>query len=277
ELATGGDCKRDCRSHVFRGLDATYRRVRKSCLKEKSPVLSCLRGPSPRNNSLLRKHVHCCERAEGTECRDSCVRALKESASESEVIESMSLGGCGLVLPYKEPWTCFLRSESKQVEVAPEAKAPLDSAKMQCCQKARSGACWSLCYRTFSREWDMYTRFSEECLASRGESQLMQCINEVEEPCELGCNGLSFCTNFNNRGLELFRSCKADSDLAARLQWDAWKEEKAIRLQGVALPVGDVTLPIGDVAGCLPHVWKAVACALHVKPCHQRGHSVAIC
>lgn len=50
----------------------------------------------------------------------------------------------------------------------------------------------------------------------------------VDEPCELGCDGLSFCTNFNNRPTELFRSCNANADRAAQADVDLWRERVSI-------------------------------------------------
>lgn len=39
----------------------------------------------------------------------------------------------------------------------------------------------------------------------------------VDEPCEMGCKDeMSFCTNFNDRPTELFRSCSASGDENAR-------------------------------------------------------------
>lgn len=50
-------------------------------------------------------------------------------------------------------------------------------------------------------------------------------IFTVDEPCELGCDGLSFCTNFNNRPTELFRSCTVQADHAAQADVAMWKEK----------------------------------------------------
>ncbi|CAG7822345.1 unnamed protein product, partial [Allacma fusca] len=37
------------------------------------------------------------------------------------------------------------------------------------------------------------------CLSSPNERELRDCVDEVEEPCQLGCDGLNFCSAFNNR------------------------------------------------------------------------------
>ena len=53
----------------------------------------------------------------------------------------------------------------------------------------------------------------------------------VEETCTMGCDGLDFCTNFNNRPTELFRSCNKMADEGARKEVAMWTE------------TGEITLP----------------------------------
>lgn len=36
-------------------------------------------------------------------------------------------------------------------------------------------------------------------------------------------------------------------------------------------------LPIKNVSKCSPHVWKAVACTLQIKPCSRLEHANRIC
>nr|CAD7455214.1 unnamed protein product [Timema tahoe] len=92
----------------------------------------------------------------------------------------------------------------------------------------------------------------------------------VEEPCELGCDGLSYCTNFNNRPTELFRSCTRQADDAARFDTALWQQEGYLGLPGL-------NLPVRNISKCSPNVWKAVACALQIKPCHRHSHANRIC
>lgn len=63
----------------------------------------------------------------------------------------------------------------------------------------------------------------------------------VEEPCELGCDGLSFCTNFNNRPTELFRACNAEADVAARNDVLQWQKQKELVLSGLTLPLKNIS------------------------------------
>lgn len=67
------------------------------------------------------------------------------------------------------------------------------------------------------------------------------CFPLVEEPCELGCDGLSFCTNFNNRPTELFRSCSAQADEAARNDVLQWQKQKELVLSGLTLPLKNIS------------------------------------
>ncbi|KAL1122056.1 hypothetical protein AAG570_003462 [Ranatra chinensis] len=129
----------------------------------------------------------------------------------------------------------------------------------------------SLCTKMFSTEWAASWKiFDEECLTPI-EENLAQCIDEVDEPCELGCEGLSYCTTFNNRPTELFRSCDYESDSAARIDVGMWQQR------------GYVTLPtiqklfIRNISNCSPIMWKTIACTLQIKPCHRQSHVNRIC
>lgn len=92
----------------------------------------------------------------------------------------------------------------------------------------------------------------------------------MDEPCELSCDGLSFCTNFNNRPTELFRSCNSQSDEAARNDVAAWQFQNKLALPGLILP-------LKNIFQCSPNVWKAVACTLQIKPCSRHSHANQIC
>lgn len=92
----------------------------------------------------------------------------------------------------------------------------------------------------------------------------------VDEPCELGCDGLSFCTNFNNRPTELFRSCNTLADDAARNDVAVWQYQNKLTLPGLILP-------LTNISQCSPNVWKTVACTLQIKPCSRLSHANQIC
>lgn len=91
-------------------------------------------------------------------------------------------------------------------------------------------------------------------------------------PCQQGCSGLAFCTNFNHRPTQLFRSCTARADAAAREDLHLWQESQRLSLSGLA-----ATVPLRSVMECQPELWRAVACALHLQPCHVSSLTNAIC
>lgn len=92
----------------------------------------------------------------------------------------------------------------------------------------------------------------------------------VDEPCELGCDGLSFCTNFNNRPTELFRSCNRNSDYAAQTNLEVWRGNQTLSLPGL-------DLPIKDIDRCASDAWQAISCLLQIKPCSRDKHVTQIC
>lgn len=52
-----------------------------------------------------------------------------------------------------------------------------------------------------STNWGSQTwqDFDQLCEYNPVETELIDCLADVREPCQLGCKGLSYCTNFNNR------------------------------------------------------------------------------
>ncbi|CAG7815287.1 unnamed protein product, partial [Allacma fusca] len=87
----------------------------------------------------------------------------------------------------------------------------------------------------------------------------------------MGCDGLNFCSAFNNRPSELFRRCNPAADLAAREQFEQWKSLGYIPF------MEGIKLPLKDLAQCATEKWKAVACALQLRPCHPKNHASMIC
>lgn len=81
---------------------------------------------------------------------------------------------------------------------------------------------------------------------------------------------MSYCTNFNNRPTELFRSCTLQADEAARSDVAFWQKEGYLTLPGFHLS-------IHNISRCSPSTWKAVACTLQIKPCSRHTHANQIC
>lgn len=147
----------------------------------------------------------------------------------------------------------------------------MDSAKLHCCTKAYTSKCQRLCYSTYSNDWSEYRgNFQFDCLQNVDELTLRKCVDEVDNPCEVGCDGLSFCSNFNNRPTELFRNCNPAADQAAMSDVKMWQEQNILRLPGV-------DLPIRNISYCSPDTWRAIACILQLKPCTTSSHFNQIC
>lgn len=243
--------------------------------------------------------IPCCDFGSSNVCRDTCRIILADSQmNQQETIDALEQGGCGPPLPHDQLWQCFLSAGKKIIqpsnsnEVSRINQIGMDSAKLHCCLKAVAPRCAKLCENTFSNDWSgARSEFDLDCLTQIAEIQLRQCIDEgikckdikllnffnyvlptilVDEPCELGCDGLSFCSNFNNRPTELFRSCTVHADNAAKLDVNLWHKQGFLSLPGLELP-------IRNVSACSIETWRAIACTLQIKPCTRSTHSNHIC
>lgn len=219
--------------------------------------------------------MNCCDKSNNIKCRETCKKVLTTKNTVEEIFDGLQKGGCGSPLPQDIFWQCFLKPEtdpiSTSMQVSRIHKVGIDSAKWHCCQRANSTQCGRLCSRTFTKFWSTsWEDFHRKCLVHVSEENLRNCIDEVDEPCELGCDGLSFCTNFNNRPTELFRSCTSQADEAARSDVALWQTQNTLTLP-------DLKLPLKSIAQCSPNIWKAIACTLQIKPCSRKSHANQIC
>jgi len=108
------------------------------------------------------------------------------------------------------------------------------------------------------------------CLSAPEQSSLRACLDELDEPCELGCEGLSFCSAFNDRPSQLFRRCSPGADSRAEAQFHKWMRTGFIPLSGTH------QLPLRNDTNCAQQ-WTSVACALELKPCDTKSHVTQIC
>ncbi|TRY98033.1 hypothetical protein DNTS_004428 [Danionella cerebrum] len=212
--------------------------------------------------------LHCCDRAEQADCARACRRLLITPGSEQEIMEAL-IRECGSQpLPQDPLWQCFLGSSLPPAPPDAHPPAPprprIDSAKMHCCAKANTSLCRSMCVE-ISRSWgsQSWQEFDQHCEYNPVETQLISCLADLREPCQLGCRGLSYCSNFNNRPTELFRSCNVQSDQGALSDFRLWSNGS------IRMPM--MQIPVLDIRSCRPEMWKAVACALQIKPCKSRG------
>lgn len=224
----------------------------------------------------------CCDRATTTRCSVTCRHILASTKlSDQEMVDGLEQGGCGAPLPHDPMWQCFLSSGRQPStpagagvgnELSQINQIGMDSAKLHCCGRAASPKCRRLCLQTFSNDWtETRGLFEFDCYGQMEETVLRQCLDEVDEPCELGCDGLSFCTNFNNRPTELFRSCNTRADEAAKSDVALWQSKGSLSLPG------GLSVPIKDIRQCSPDTWQAIVCALQIKPCARQRHATQIC
>ncbi|KFB46496.1 AGAP010646-PA-like protein [Anopheles sinensis] len=287
--ARTSECVHAC-SEVFQRYrtpsKAQREEVLAACRTNNSNVMQCIKGfIDVTFTPNLKRYVPCCDSSPEPKCRKVCRETLTAGGPDSEpytVEEIIDLlqhrGGCGALMPTLPLWKCFIEADKQRTagqqvnsnEVSRINQIGMDSAKQHCCMKAESLRCRLLCSTTFANEWTL-DDLEQECLGAPEEHALRQCIDEVDEPCELGCDGLSFCSNFNNRPTELFRSCRAQSDMAARSDVRQWRQ------QGYIPFPGGVQLPIRNQTECSFEIWRSIACAAQIKPCTKDYHTNHIC
>lgn len=265
-------CHEACRRAVWRvgqtrADSSTRERAFEMC--EQSPqLLNCLRDLTA--SSVLTdtsKYLPCCHESKSPECRNTCETVLKRTGESQEIAEVLSIE-CGAPAIHDGMWQCFLRKDAP-----PETKdvIPHDVAKLHCCQKGATINCRRLCFNTFNNGWQLnWQKFYTECLGDPQETEMAECLEEVDAPCSLGCGGLTYCSQLNNRPKTLFRSCSTPADVDAHL---AVAEQKG----SGHVTVAGLQLPLKNSSECTADVWKSVACALHVKPCTAKGHSSLLC
>uniref|UniRef100_A0A8C4GJ43 Reversion-inducing cysteine-rich protein with Kazal motifs n=1 Tax=Dicentrarchus labrax TaxID=13489 RepID=A0A8C4GJ43_DICLA len=269
-------CREYCQA-IFR-TDSTptvsqINAVREYCQSHSAQLLSCVSNFT--KSYPIRSPIdslYCCDRAEATHCQVACRRILRTMSTEHEIMEGL-IEECGSQpLPQEPMWQCFLGSAhppSPPEEDLPHP-AKMDCAKLHCCSKANTSLCRDMC-QEISTNWGSQTwqDFDQLCEYNPVETELINCLSDVREPCQLGCKDLAYCTNFNNRPTELFRSCNVQSDQGAMNDIKLWSNGT------IKMPF--MNIPVLDIRKCLPDMWKAVACSLQIKPCHSKSRGSVIC
>ena len=127
-----------------------------------------------------------------------------------------------------------------------------------------------ICFQTWSDQWlENWHQFDSICQYSPQETDLIQCLDDVEGLCQLGCQSLDFCEAFNDRPNQLFRKCDSKADLAAKEDYELW-------MKGV-IHFNLIDIPVKSIAECHPEFWKLIACSIHMKPCLDQNHYNNIC
>ncbi|XP_076035160.1 reversion-inducing-cysteine-rich protein with kazal motifs [Oratosquilla oratoria] len=270
-------CRSSCEA-VFAAQGSVPRTLRHR-VKEECVVSPAVRRCVHNHTKVTPAHrpernLHCCGESLDSDCRSRCRTILTTRRTQQDIVEALE-GACGRVDLLNKVWICMLRHSEAIApatrQVSQIDQMGMDSAKLHCCFRASSEMCRNLCFKTFSREWTKaWDDLDRVCLSKLSQTSLVQCIKEVDEPCELGCHGLSFCSHFNNRPGQLYRACTARADRAAESDFENWTANN-----NLALP--DLTIPVRSISECQPEMWRAVACTLQVKPCHPATHSNRIC
>lgn len=252
--------------------------LHKNCKENNVDVIDCVTDnidTKPLKN--YEDFLHCCRYGQSHECSETCKNNLNlQNYTEGEIIDSL-IPSCGVVNLSSEFWTCFLNGKNQAKDIQSEddvsriKQIGLDSAKLHCCEKAQSTQCRRQCYNTYSGHHLSSPRnFELDCLHNSYEIVLKRCIEEVDFPAEVGCDGLSFCSHFNNRPTELFRSCNTRADHAAMNEVAIWKDQNVLSLPGFEFPIKNISY-------CLPESWHAIACILQLKPTTTSQHFNQIC
>ncbi|WAQ94024.1 RECK-like protein [Mya arenaria] len=239
---------------------------RESCVKRERNAVARLHH---RMGYSARQPIHCCDLSTDDACRTVCKAALQSDDNQDAKMNRM-IETCGTVDLVDPLYTCFLKYDDGNNQA--QDPAGIDTAKLHCCQKAKSERCGSLCVKTHGWKWGTIRKFEQHCVYQTSpvmETNMLSCLKDVEEPCQLGCSGLNFCTNLNNRPTEHFRSCNSDADEAARKDIQMWQEGQ------ISLPNFDV--PVKDIRTCEPEMWKAIACTYQIKPCFRKPVALEIC
>ncbi|CAL1527975.1 unnamed protein product [Lymnaea stagnalis] len=272
--AKGTSCGIVCRGVYLTGNNnskPTRLTLQQHCGVQDKKVADCVLKQWQPLNSNTQKYLPCCDKAQTFNCKTTCKTVLRTIMSEDDTIEEL-IKVCSQPQPTDPFWQCFLSNPgSKKNETTPMYR--IDNAKLQCCGKASSNRCRDLCTQTYKKGWSYHSEFESSCSyiqpVSTVEASMHNCLTDVDQPCKLGCTGLSFCSNFNHRPTELFRSCTPEADEAAQKVYNSWKK-------GV-IHLSQMTIPVKDISQCKPAMWKAIACALEVKPCSTQQSLITLC
>lgn len=144
--------------------------------------------------------VHCCNEAKTSVCLDACRKTLHSATTIKEILDELE-DKCEPVFPHSPLWTCILQSEQTNTPTI-----PLDIGKLSCCSRAHNSNCQDICLRAFQSDWEVaWNQLESICLSSSNGEELRRCLEEADDPCEIGCSGLSYCEKFNDRSTSLFR------------------------------------------------------------------------
>ncbi|XP_034951773.1 reversion-inducing cysteine-rich protein with Kazal motifs isoform X2 [Chelonus insularis] len=262
---TNGTCRASCREIFHKSEQQSSLKLysSKGCFHQ---IPKCLESISESFTASdnPRQYLNCCKEATTSTCLDACRKILFTATSVKDILDTLE-AKCQPAQPHSPLWSCFLQQSSSMKPT----RLPLDIGKLNCCSRASSTNCQILCWRAFQADWEVaWTQLETDCLSLSSEGELRRCLEDADEPCEMGCSGLSYCTKFNNQPTSLFRSCSKIADDSAKWEADHWARGGIIR--GLGVPVrADPSCPVESL--------KAAACLLQLRPCETRVHETQLC
>lgn len=248
----------------------------KSCDENVFECVSKTLGPSNSKSFEISSNSNlCCQHGASDQCRELCHESLNgQNLTENEMLKILEKK-CGEVNPSTSFWACLMNEESHLMDQErhdDKVRMSIDGAKLHCCEKAIATTCRRHCFNSFNNgaQTELSHSIFRNCLNDNSEIELKRCLDEVDFPAELGCDGLSFCSNFNNRPKQLFRNCNAAADLAAHQEFKFWRQNSVFNLKGI-------NIPIQNISTCLPDIWHTIACIVHLQPTTEDQHINSIC
>lgn len=217
--------------------------------------------------------VSCCDVAHNHKCRSLCRKNFRNPSDFSKALSSLK-DTCGDVSMDTPIFECLARVSSRKSgrSVSIQRKEyPSLSFKKLCCNRAKSRECAKWCHDTFNGdELNLWGTMYLSCIENPQEIELYNCFNDILEPCEIGLKEpMGFCSNLNDRPMDLFR------------HGDRFGDTKADRIHKLfsdgVISVFDHKLAFKDISTCKPEMFKAMSCLLAIKPCDHRYPQKQIC
>uniref|UniRef100_A0A6Q2WU40 Reversion-inducing cysteine-rich protein with Kazal motifs n=1 Tax=Esox lucius TaxID=8010 RepID=A0A6Q2WU40_ESOLU len=276
-------------------------------------INSTLPGASRKSDGWV--GLGCCELAISAECRRECKQAsskndiTKVCKKDTEVSNSRLCVGsvccsyAGRHTNCREYCQAIFRTDSSptvsQIKAVKDycqssypIKSPIDSentywSRLYCCERASEPHCQVACrriLRTMTTEHEIMEGLIDECGSQPlPQDPLWQCFlgsahpptkseTETSPTAKMDGAKLHCCSKANTslcRPTELFRSCNVQSDQGALNDIKLWSNGT------IKMPF--MNIPVLDIRKCLPEMWKAVACALQIKPCYSKSRGSVIC
>uniref|UniRef100_A0A672HVZ8 Reversion-inducing cysteine-rich protein with Kazal motifs n=1 Tax=Salarias fasciatus TaxID=181472 RepID=A0A672HVZ8_SALFA len=258
ELAISSECRRECKQA------SSKNDITKVCKK----VTEVSGGASGLGST-------CCSYAgRHTTCREYCQAIFRTDSTPT-------VSQINAVKDYCQSHSAQLLGCVSNFTKSYPVRSPIDS--LYCCDRAEAPHCQVACrriLRTMSTEHEIMEGLIKECGSQPlPQEPMWQCFlgsahppsppeEEPPRPAKMDCAKLHCCAKANTslcRPTELFRSCNVQSDQGAMNDIKLWSN-------------GTIkNIPVLDIRKCLPDMWKAVACALQIKPCHSKSRGSVIC